>query len=100
MKYAIFNVAHADVKSLVKAINKVLINPFIVLLFSIAFVYFLYGVVLYVINADSQDARKTGKQHMLWGIIGMVIMISVFGIMQILVNTFSLTNSHNTPVQV
>jgi len=89
--------AYADVSSLLKKINKVLINPFIVLLFALALVYFLYGVVEFIANAENSDKRTEGKSHMIWGVIGMFIMMAVFTIMQIIANTIgsSATIPHN-----
>ncbi len=79
------------VQTLVKKINNVIINPLIGLMFAVALAYFIWGVIEYLMNAESDDARSKGKQHMLWGIIGMFIMISVFGIMQLLLNTVHAT---------
>jgi uncharacterized membrane protein YjfL (UPF0719 family) len=50
-------------------------------------VYFLYGLVDFIANPDNTDKREEGKQHMLWGVIGMFIMMAVFTIMRILANT-------------
>jgi uncharacterized membrane protein len=81
-------VAYAEtVDTLLKKINKALINPLIVLVFAIALVYFLYGLVDFIANPDNTDKREEGKQHMLWGVIGMFIMMAVFTIMRILANT-------------
>lgn len=68
----------------------VIVNPLITLMFAVALVYFLFGVFQFVQNADSEDAREQGKQHILWGIIGMFIMVAVFGIMRIVLNTFGI----------
>lgn len=76
----------AEADALLKKIGDAIINPAIALMFAIAIVVFLYGVVEFILNADSEDKRKTGKQHMVWGIIGLFIMLSVFGIMNLLVN--------------
>lgn len=83
--------AYADVGDLVKRVNKVILNPFIAFLFFVALAYFIYGVFEFIANGDNEDARTTGKSHMLWGVIGMFIMMSVFGIMQVIINTFGIT---------
>ena len=69
---------------LMKSINKVIINPLIIFLFALALGYFLFGVMQFVINPANEEMKKTGKSHMMWGVVGMTIMISVFGIMQII----------------
>lgn len=91
--FGLINVAYADtdIAGLVKRVNQYILNPFIGLLFAVALAYFIYGVFEFLANADSEDARTTGKSHMLWGIIGMFIMMGVFGIMQIVINTLGIT---------
>jgi TRAP-type C4-dicarboxylate transport system permease small subunit len=64
-----------------------IINPIIILLFAVAIVVFLYGVFEYAKNADNQESRATGSRHILFGLIGLFIMVSVFGIINIIVNT-------------
>lgn len=82
------NVAHAaGIGSLVNAINKVVLNPFIILLFACALAVFIWGVARYLLNPENEEIRKQSKSHMMWGIVGMFIMVSVFGIMRIILNT-------------
>ncbi len=78
-----------SVDSLIANINTYIINPFIAFLFVLATVLFLIGMIRYYIAGEEKD-RETGKKHMAWGLVGMFIMISVFGIMRIIVNTFGI----------
>ena len=82
-------IAHAadSVYVLVKKINKAIINPLIVLLFALALVYFVVGLLQYLLNPSNDEERSTGRSHILWGLVGMTIMVSVWGIMTIIVNT-------------
>lgn len=64
-----------------------IVNPVIYLLFGLALVYFLFGVFMFVRGADDEEARNTGRQHMLWGIVGLAIMVSVYGILRIVAGT-------------
>jgi hypothetical protein len=66
------------------------INEFIVpLLFAIAFVVFIWGVFQYLIlGAGNPDKRKEGVQLILWGIIGFFVMVSVWGMVNLLVGAF------------
>lgn len=68
-------------------INRAVINPLIVLAFGIATFMFVVGIVEYMANKDNAEAADKGKRHMLWGIIGMAIMVSVFAIMRVIINT-------------
>jgi len=84
------NVAYASVDSFVSNVNKLIINPLILLLFGLAVVYFLYGVFEFISNGDSEEAKTKGKSHMIWGIIGIVIMMGVFTILNVIMNTFGI----------
>lgn len=70
-----------------------IVNPLIVLMFAAAVVYFLWGVFNYIKGAASDSDRKTGAQHILWGVVGMFIMVSVYGIIKVALNTFGLGSS-------
>ena len=80
-------IAEANITTLMGSINRVIINPLIVLLFALAIVYFIYGLLQYLLSPDNEELRSTSKQHMIWGIIGMFIMIAVFGIMNLVLKT-------------
>jgi len=75
--------------SLLSKITEQILNPIILLLFSLAVIYFLYGVFVFVQNAESPDKRVEGRDHIIWGVIGMFIMVSVYGIINLVLNTIS-----------
>jgi len=68
-------------------INDQIITPIIYLLFALATVYFLYGVFQFVRNAESPDKRSEGAKSMIWGIVGLFIMLSVKGIINLILRT-------------
>ncbi len=74
-------------------VKDVIIDPVIALLFAVAIIVFLWGVAQYVLSADSDDGRKTGARHMFWGALGLGIMLSVFGIMTLIINSIDKINS-------
>ena len=80
--------AQTSIHSLIGKINEYIINPLIAVLFTLAFVLFVTGLFNFFMNKDNNDALDKGKRHMTWGIVGMVIMVSVFGIMNLIINTF------------
>lgn len=62
-----------------------LVNTTIVpIIFGITFVVFLWGMVNYYF-LDTGDAQKRTNAHsfMLWGIIGMVLLFSIWGIIHL-----------------
>ena len=51
-------------------------------------VVFVYGVMEYVYKSRSNPEKiKEGRSHMLWGLFGMFIMVSVFGLFKFLLNS-------------
>jgi len=52
-------------------------------------VVFVYGVMEYIYKSRSNPEKiKEGRSHMLWGLFGMFIMVSVFGLFKFLLNSF------------
>jgi len=76
-------------------LNKYIVNPLVILLFAIASLYFIYGVFSLYIAGGGEEDRRTGSRHVLAGLLGMVIMFSVFAIMQFVVNTLNATFQTN-----
>ena len=93
MDFSIIPTAEASVVTLMKSVNRVIINPLIIFLFALATVYFIYGLVRYLLNPDSEEINTSSKKHMLWGIIGMFIMVAVFGIMNVILTTLNVPKS-------
>jgi uncharacterized membrane protein YidH (DUF202 family) len=79
--------ASEGVDSLLNAVNKVVINPIIIFIFSLGVVLFLFGIVKYLLNPSDENIVKESKNHMLWGLLGMLIMVSVFGIMNLIIKS-------------
>ncbi len=64
-----------------------IISPLVTLLFAGALVYFFYGLFKLMQEIAQGGEGKDGKTHMLWGIVGLVIMFSVWGILGIVANS-------------
>jgi hypothetical protein len=82
--------AMAEAANFVDKLNDVLLFPIIYLLSGVAFMYFLYGAFEYIMGASSDQAREQGKKHLMYGIIGLVVMSSAYIILWITANTFGL----------
>lgn len=76
-----------ETNSLLTKIKKEIISPIIYLLIALAVVYFFWGMVEFIQNADNPSKRKEGFDHMLWGILGIVLMFSVKGVIAIISGT-------------
>lgn len=76
-------------------LNNVVVGPALTLLFGVAFVIFVWGIVEYIRDSGSEagEGRETGKRSMIWGLVGMIIMVSVYGIIQIIYGTLGVDTS-------
>ncbi len=68
------------------AIEREIITPIITLIALAAFILFVFGVFEYVKNGEDDAKRKTGQQHMLWGVVGLAIIFSATALLKILKN--------------
>ncbi len=74
-------------------ITRIINDSVIPLIFAIATAMFVWGVVQFVINTDEEAKKAKGKQFMIWGIIALTVMVSVWGLVAILGGTFGLNTS-------
>jgi uncharacterized membrane protein YidH (DUF202 family) len=79
--------------SIIDKIVEIIINPILVLLFAAGLVMFMWGLLQFMRNVENAAEHSEGKQHMLWGLIGMFIMVAVQGIIGLVVDTLDIRTS-------
>ena len=77
------------VTDLLGQIAILILNPLIVLGFVVATIYLFYGIVQMIWGADGNDLDKK-KTNVMYGVIGLFIMFSVYGILRIVLATFDI----------
>ncbi len=83
--------AAADVaRGFVAQLNAIIIFPLITLMMGVALLVFIYGCFEFIMNAGNDAARTQGRKHILWGVIGMVVMVSAYAILNIAAGTFGI----------
>jgi len=82
-----------DFASLVQRITTSILNPALILLMGIAVVLFLWGVVKYIQSGDKAEQRTESIRFMVWGVIALFVMVSVYGLITVIERTFNLDNS-------
>ena len=86
----------ASMKSIEGIINWgtcVLSRSVIPLLFALAVVGFIYGVIKYYLNPENEEERKKGKSFIIGGLIALFIMVAMWGIVGIFTTTFDVGNT-------
>ena len=81
-------------QGIINVINGILVP----VLMAVALIVFLYGVYKYfILGAASDSDRETGRQFVLWGIIGFVIILSVWGLVLVVSGAFGLPLGGGAP---
>jgi len=64
----------------------ILVNALIPTLMALALLLFIWGVIQYfILGADDEGKRETGRAYMLYAIIGLVAIVAVWGIVNLVV---------------
>ncbi len=67
---------------------------FVPVLFALAFIVFIWGAFkVFILGANDEEEKGKGKHLMLYGLIGFFVMVSVWGLVNILTNSVGLNNS-------
>lgn len=80
-----------SVPELLGKINQFILNPIIRLAFAIALITFFWGIVQFINSETSDSKRDEGKRKIFYGLIGMFIMFSAYGIITLILNSFGIT---------
>lgn len=77
-------------QQLVDKIVLEIVNPIVAVLFTLAVVVFFWGLIEFIYKAGDASGREIGKQHMVWGLVGIFIMMSAYGILKLFTNAFDI----------
>ena len=92
-------VGEQSATGLVKFIQSAL-NTAVGLLIAAAVVWFLWGVFKFIMSAGDSKARDEGRSAMIYGIIGLAVMVSVWGLVRWVTNTAGTSGGSALPVPV
>ena len=69
-----------------------IINTVIVpVILALAFLVFIWGVIRYFFMSGGEEKkREEGRQFVLWGVLGMVLLFSVWGLVSLLLSTLGI----------
>ena len=81
----------ADIQGFICKIGDIL-NTIVPILVALGVIIFIWGVLTYVI-ADDEEAKSAGRNRIIFGIIGLAVIIGLWGLVRILTNTFGVQNA-------
>ncbi|MCR4306785.1 MAG: pilin [Candidatus Yonathbacteria bacterium] len=76
------------VQTVIATVSNIL-NLVIPIVITLAVIYFFWGLAKYILNADNEEARTEGRSIMIYGIIALFVMVSVWGLIGLVGNTFN-----------
>ena len=82
-------------EELLERIINYVIDPALRVVFTLLF--FVWGIIEFLWGVKNGQVSESGKNHMVYGLLGMLIMVSVYGIIALIVNSFGL-NTASTDV--
>ncbi|HEY4499500.1 MAG TPA: hypothetical protein VJH94_05625 [Candidatus Paceibacterota bacterium] len=74
------------------AILKVLSICFQIMI-AISVIVILWGIVQMMVNADKEEARTAGRLKLMWALVSILMIVSVWGLAYMVVRTFTVDTS-------
>lgn len=72
-----------------------IINTLLTLMVGIALVLFFWGMAKYITSAGSKEKIDEGRNLIMWGIITLFVMVSVWGIVGLIQKMFNFNSSNS-----
>lgn len=83
----IFKTANAaTVQEIIQKTMTQVVQPFVNFLIVLATAIFIWGVIEFIAGAENEKKRSDGKKHIVWGLVGLTIMVAATGLMWVIVN--------------
>lgn len=79
----------SNISTFIQNIIRFMNNTLVPLVFALAFLVFLWGMFkTFILGGSDEDKQKEGKQLMMYAIAGFVIMVSLWGIVNLVAKGF------------
>ena len=76
--------------TLLHNIGTEILNPLVKLMIGAAVLYFIWGMYKFMRAGSDDTAKEEGRKHMVYGVIGLFVMVGVWGIINVIKNTLGL----------
>lgn len=74
------------------------VKPLTSLAVAVGFLYFLWGIAKYLLNSGDSKAQGEARGAMIYGVLGMFVMFSVWGLVYLLQYSFYLDGAVQPPI--
>ena len=79
--------APADVTEFIQLLSGI-VGSLVPIVVALAVLAFFWGLANFILQAGNEQKRAEGKRLMVWGIIALFVIISIWGIVAVLTSTF------------
>lgn len=70
-----------NVTNLIQSVRNI-IDILIPLVAALALLYFFWGLAQFILNSADPEAQTAGKNRMIWGIVALFVIVSVWGLVR------------------
>lgn len=74
------------------------VKALIPIVFGLAIVFFFWGLVTFLRAAGDPKAQEAGRNQMIWGVIAIAVMISIYGLVYWLQGLLGVNNITTAPI--
>jgi len=69
-----------------------ILNLAIPIVITLGILYFIWGIISFVI-ANDEEAKKRGRDRIIYGVIGLAVIVAVWGLVYLLLDTFGIKDN-------
>ena len=85
-------------KGLITSMQGIVTDILIPMAFGLCLLYFFWGLAKYIgVSAGSEEAAKEGKRVMVWGVVALFIVSSIWGIITFIRTELNIPDTLNVP---
>ena len=85
-----------EVNDFLDDVSSFINSTLIPLVFALALLLFIWGIFQYfILGGADEEKREDGKKLMLWAIVGFVVMVSIFGIVNLVAGGLGFSDDEN-----
>ncbi len=92
-----FAVGLSNIETMTQSIGRI-VNLLIPIAFALAILGFFWGLVSYIFGKE--DNKDKAKKTMLWGVVAIFVMASIWGLVRFLGDAFGLSNQTQPPTSI
>lgn len=85
-----------NVSRLIDEIGRIIDNALPILV-ALALLFFFYGLVRFILSGGDESAKVSAKHTMLWGIVALFVMVSVWGLVSFLGDALGIKQGQSLP---